>query len=149
MKTIYQGIIRLSQWRSRKVRVAACELLLLLPHCLKQTACGRNVLHDLNECARCGRCPLASLLDLKDRHGVRLHIARGGREAIAEARRPEIKAILSIACEKELAAGILAVWPKKVVAIPNTRPEGICKNTSVDVAQVEGAVQKLLGLAGL
>lgn len=148
MEYLYRTLIKFSNWRSRKVIVKPDELLLLFPHCMQNAQCGQNILNDNANCIRCGKCPFAALMDLRNTYGVRFLIARGGREAIAEAKKPEIKAILSVACEKELAAGILAVFPKKVRAICNTRPQGVCKNTMVDTDQIEQAVREILGLTG-
>ena len=60
-------------------------------------------------------------------------------------RDPSIKAVVAVACEKALADGIRAVIPKRVIAIPNERPNGPCKNTRVNTAVVRAAIQELLG----
>ena len=63
-------------------------------------------------------------------------------------RDPAIKAVVAVACEKELADGIRAVIPKRVIAIPNERPNGPCKNIRVNTAAVRAAIQELLGAPG-
>jgi hypothetical protein len=55
------------------------------------------------------------------------------------------RAILTMACERDLVSGILDVAAEiPVIAIPNRRPLGPCKNTEVDPAEVEDAVRRLV-----
>lgn len=139
-------IIRLNNWvtRRRRVRVAPENLLLLIPHCLQRSACPRNVAHDVNQCARCGQCAIAEILSLRDRLGVKCSLASGGRQAVTCAHDPSIRMIVAVACEKELVDGIVASFPKPVLAVPNLRPHGPCKDTRVDVAALEAALREVL-----
>ncbi len=130
--------------RLRKPHAPAANLLLLIPHCLQQVKCKHNVVKDIDLCERCGRCNIAELLELRDEFGIQCHLVGGGREAIARTKDPSVKVILAVACEKELADGIVATFPKCVVAVPNTRPEGPCKNTCVDIAAVRQALQEII-----
>ena len=129
--------------RGRRPRVRPGEILVLLPSCLQAAGCEQNVVGDLAQCKRCGRCKIGPLLDLCERRGVEVAIARGGRVATALARQPHIKAIVAVACEKELRGGIFACLPKAVLAIPNKRPNGPCNETDVDMGEVERALKWL------
>ena len=60
--------------------------------------------------------------------------------------RPEVKAVVAVACEKELVQGIRAAFPKPVVAVPNMTPEGSCRNTVVDPVAVVKAIESLTGV---
>jgi hypothetical protein len=138
---------RLIRWR--RVRVKGHELLLLAPHCLQFSGCPQNVNGDIEQCRRCGQCSVAGLLELRDRYGLAGNVAGGGRQALRYARQPGIRAVVAVACEAELAAGILAAFPRPVYAVVNTRPNGPCKDTGVDLAEVERAVRLLLDPASL
>ena len=55
-----------------------------------------------------------------------------------------VKIVVAVACEKELSDGILAAFPKPVVAVPNLQPEGPCKNTRVNIDAAIAAVKSLI-----
>ena len=129
--------------KGRRTRVRADEILLLLPSCLQWASCKRNVVGDLADCERCGRCKIGPLLDLAERHGVAVGLARGGRVAVKLTRQPHVRAVIAVACEKELRRGIFACLPKAVIALVNERPNGPCNETDVDVGEVERAVKWL------
>lgn len=146
---IRSALIRLNNAvvRLRAPRVAPGNLLLLFPHCLQNSRCERNVVHDVDACARCGRCRLADLLKLRDAYGLLCCLASGGRQALARVRKPDVKAVVAVACEKELIDGIRAAFPKPVLAVPNLRPHGPCKDTDTDLATIRTAVESLLANA--
>ena len=129
--------------KGRRTRVKAEELLVLLPSCLQAANCKQNVVGDLANCERCGRCKIGPLLDLCDRYGVEVAMARGGRVAVELARQKRIRAIVAVACEKELRSGIFACLPKSVIAVTNLRPNGPCNETDVDLDKVEQAIRWL------
>ncbi len=133
---------RITRWRA--VRVRPENLLLLAPHCLQMNDCERNVGRDIGRCGRCGRCDLSGLLSIRDEFGLRLSVAAGGRQALALVRQPDIRAVVAIACHKELLEGIRACFPKPVLAVPNLCPNGPCKETRVDLAAVREAIRCLL-----
>ena len=54
------------------------------------------------------------------------------------------KAIVAIACERDLTEGILDTSPISVLGILNIRPEGPCKNTRVDLNKVLNAIDFFL-----
>ena len=133
---------RLTRWR--RIRTEPCRLLLLAPHCLQNSSCGRNLTRvDGEGCARCGKCEVGALQELAERTGIKICVAGGGRQALAAIKAGPIDVIVAVACEKELMQGILAVFPKPVLAVCNTRPQGDCHDTRVAVAAVETAVRSL------
>jgi hypothetical protein len=141
-----RAFIRLNNWltRRRGVRVPAGSILLLLPHCLQFSQCAHNITFDLDQCKRCGQCNIAELLTLRDRYGIPCKLASGGREAVARVKDPDIRAVVAVACEKELVDGIRACFPKPILAVTNVRPNGPCKDTRVDVERVVGALRELI-----
>jgi uncharacterized protein len=143
---IRSAIIRLNNWvtRRRRVRVPPGHLLLLLPHCLQRSRCEQNVVHNVDQCRRCGQCDLAALLKLRDEFGLLCSLASGGRQALAYVRRADVKAVVAVACEKELLDGIRAAFPKPVLAVPNKTPHGPCHDTVVDLQGVREALGEML-----
>jgi hypothetical protein len=130
--------------RRRVCGVSAAQILLLLPRCLHRDSCPQNVVRSLDECRRCGQCSLAELSKLRADLGVVACVVGGGQQAIRHARRKDIKAVVAVACEKELTHGILAAFPKPVLAVPNSTPEGPCRNTLVEPQVVAEAIGSLL-----
>lgn len=102
------------------------RLLVLLPRCLKSEA----------------RTELTGRIG---GNNVKVVTAAGGeqaREAINEYR-PE--AILAVACERDLMSGIKDVADRiPVLAVPNRRPEGPCKNTELSLPELEEALEILM-----
>ena len=73
---------------------------------------------------------------------VRLHTAPGGTEARQIILDTSPGAIVAVACERDLIAGIQDVAPKiPVIGIPNTRPEGPCTDTTIDTDELTAAIE--------
>lgn len=120
------------------------NVLLLLPLCLQNHNCKELVKNDVRECRACGRCKMKEIKALVERSGIPVCVATGGRMAQQRARDPKVRVILAVACRRELAEGIRAVFPKKVYGVPNSWPNGPCKDTDVDVKALEAALSQLL-----
>ena len=129
--------------------VSGERLLLLLPHCLQNIDCPYRVTCEIRNCKHCGKCKISDLIDMCDRYGIKMSIATGGtlaRRVIVETRP---KAIVAVACERDLTSGIQDSYPIPVIGILNDRPYGPCRNTSVDLGKVEEAVAFFLGIRPL
>ena len=144
---LQRGLIRLNNRvvRWRRVRAEPRRVLLLLSHCLQSSACGRNLTREGGTgCARCGKCPINALLTVQDRTGVQFHVAGGGRQALARVKAADVDIVVAVACERELVEGITGAFPKPVLAICITRPQGDCHDTQTDIERVEAAVRTVL-----
>ena len=130
--------------RLRRTRCKPPELLVLFSRCLQRSACDRRLGENLAECRRCGQCAVTRFLDLAEKYGVQVFMATGGRQAAARAKSPGVKAIVAVACEKELRAGVFASLPKAVLARTIAWPCGPCKDTTVEMDAVEEAVRWFL-----
>jgi hypothetical protein len=130
--------------RLRRTRVRAEELLILIPRCLQCSDCENNILRNLAACKRCGKCKVKDLIEMAQKHGCRIAAAAGGELALARVKSPEVKAVVAVACEKELRVGAQAAFPKAVIGVINTRPKGPCFDTDVDLGEVEKAIEWLL-----
>jgi hypothetical protein len=68
--------------------------------------------------------------------------AGGGESARRRIAESRPSAVIGIACERDLVSGVRDVFPLiPVLAIPNVRPQGPCKETKVDIGKVEEAVK--------
>ncbi|GAB6157374.1 DUF116 domain-containing protein [Desulfotomaculum varum] len=121
------------------------QILLLAPHCLQESNCPHKVTHDINNCRRCGKCKVADLLMLRDKYGIRVGVATGGTLARKFVKEYRPRAIVAVACERDLASGIQDCSPIPVLGVLNDRPHGPCFNTSVNIAGVSRAVEFFLG----
>lgn len=130
-------------WRMGIV-CAPSDLLILLPHCLQTTRCHRRLTHGVDNCARCGGCVVGGLLELRDRHGVKLAVAVGGTIARRIVRRERPRLIVAVACERDLASGIQDTAPLPVYGMLNQRPHGPCVDTTVVLEELDALVVRLL-----
>jgi hypothetical protein len=98
-------------------------ILALLPRCLR-----KDVLKEIMRI--CEKFP-----------DVVYHVAPGGNIARKRVADTSPRAIVAIACERDLLSGIQEIAPKiPVIGIPNKRPEGPCKNTVVCLEEFESAL---------
>ena len=128
----------------RRVRVAPENLLLLVPRCLQKSGCAQTLGETIDDCNACGQCGVTDLLAIRDEFRIHCSLAAGGREALAFVRDPKIKAVVAVACEKELSQGILAVFPTPVLGVLNIQANGPCRNTQVNPDLVRTAVRSIL-----
>jgi uncharacterized protein len=109
--------------KSHAAEVRADTFLILLPRCLEKNA-RRQVVERAN-----GRA-------------VQIVTATGGEEARKAIKQYRPSLILAIACERDLISGIRDVAEKvPVLAVPNKRPEGPCKNTRVYLEDLDEALK--------
>ena len=87
---------------------------------------------------------MADLLNLRDQYGIRVGVATGGTLARKYVKEYRPKAIVAIACERDLASGIQDCSPIPVLGVLNDRPFGPCFNTSVSIHGVVRAIKFFL-----
>lgn len=124
------------------------RVLVLLPHCLQHSECTVKITYRVDNCKRCGKCPIKDLLELAERHRVDLAVATGGtiaRRLVVE-KRPQL--IVAVACERDLTSGIRDTTPLPVYGIFNRRPYGPCLNTQVDIGRIEKLLKHFKPTAG-
>jgi hypothetical protein len=129
---------------ARHYRTSPNKLLLLMPHCLQFHECQFRITGSTVHCKRCGKCPIKGLAELSERYGVGLAVATGGTLArrIIVDRRPQL--IIAVACERDLSSGIQDSYPLPVFGVLNSRPQGPCYDTLVDLEKVEEALKTFL-----
>lgn len=122
-------------------RVRPDKMLVILPHCLQQSKCGYRIRDGLGECRQCGSCNLGRIKQLAKDYGVQVALATGGtsaRKIILDAK-PEL--VIAVACERDLSSGIMDVRGLPVYGILNQRPNGPCKDTLVDLEELEDMIK--------
>lgn len=111
---------------AREWRVRANELLILIPRCLSRAA-------------------LDGVMDIARRYDVATFVATRGayaRQAIRE-RRP--RAVVAVACERDMVSGLHDVAGRlPVLGLTMQLPNGPCKDASLDLAKMEEFVRRYL-----
>jgi len=130
--------------QSQNNKFKNAEVVLLLPHCLQNSLCSVNITHDINNCKRCGKCDIKSMIEISERYGIKLIVVTGGTAARAQLSKIKPGAVIAVACERDLSSGIKDVDSIPVYGVLNMRPNGPCNNTRVDVAKIEEAIKKLV-----
>lgn len=120
------------------------KVLMLLPHCLQNTDCPHKITIDINNCKKCGKCPVGQLRDLCDHYHAVLRVATGGTLARKWILEENPSAVIAIACERDLASGIQDTGGHlPVLGVLNIRPNGPCVNTDVSLDQVNQALKTI------
>lgn len=129
----------------RHIKVPADRLLVVTPHCLQLASCPHKITRDpMANCQRCGGCDIGSLVKMAEEIGFHFFVVTGGTLARQTVKNIRPKAVLAIACERDLTSGIQDVYPLPAVGVLNIRPNGPCYNTHVDIEQVRQEIKNLL-----
>lgn len=131
--------------RIRNIKVEPSEILLLLPHCLQLSTCPYRITADIENCQKCHKCSISKFINLADRYGIKVKVVTGGTLARELIKHLRPRAIIAVACERDLSSGILEASPLPVLGISNERPHGPCYNTRVDLKMVEEGINFFMG----
>lgn len=123
-----------------KVKVPANRIMILTPHCIQLDTCVHKITRNVENCKQCGCCSVGSMLGLAHKYGCHFAVATGGTLARQMVKQARPKAIVAVACERDLTSGIQDVFPLPVLGVLNERPFGPCFNTRVDMKKLEAAV---------
>ena len=139
-------VVSLNNWRMRRrlFHMKPENLLLLLPRCIQCSDCPHNIVKDIGNCMRCGRCRIKDLVEMAEEFHIPAVVAGGGRVALAKVLDCWVHGVVAVACEMELKTGILSS-PKPVIAVVNLRPNGPCTDTDVDLAEVRHSIRRFIG----
>jgi len=133
--------------RSKAFRLLPAQILLLAPHCVQKSDCPHKITVNVDNCHRCGCCVVKELLELRDKYGIKMGMATGGTLARKLVQEYRPRAVVAIACERDLTSGIQDSNPIPVLGVTNKRPFGPCFNTWIEVPKVEEAVRFFLNTA--
>ena len=96
--------------------------------------------YNIDNCHRCGQCPVGYLLKMRDDYGFCLAIATGGTVARRIVVQTHPHCIIAVACERDLTSGIQDSYPVPVFGVLNKRPCGPCIDTIVSLSALENIV---------
>src|SRR5690349_19624358 len=110
-------------------RVGKGELLVLIPRCLSKEA-------------------LDGVLEIAGRYEVPVFVATGGQLAPSVIRERRPRAVVAVACERDMMTGLRDVAGKlPVLGLTMQLPNGPCRDAAIDLSQMEKWVQGLVGAA--
>lgn len=99
------------------------RIMILLPRCLTKET-------------------IQEIYKLKEEFPLEIFTVSGGELARKKVKEYNPSAIIGVACERDLVSGIRDVASRiPVIGIPNMRPNGPCKDTVVDMAELRKAVE--------
>lgn len=138
----YNNAITLKRLRHKILH--SQDILILLPHCLQEYDCPIKITANIDNCKRCGRCDIKTILDLKETYGIHVNVATGGTLARKYIKDQKPKVVIAVACERDLLSGIMDAFPLPVYGIFNKRIHGPCYNTSVATEEIKNILLTLL-----
>ena len=125
---------------SQKYNLKSEDILILIPHCVQKSSCKLKVTTDIKNCKQCGLCNIGDLVRLKENKNVNIFVATGGTLARKIILENKPKAVIAVACERDLTSGVQDVSKIPVLGVFNKRPNGPCVDTCIDVEEVENAI---------
>lgn len=120
------------------------KILLLLPHCIQHHECDVRLIHDPQNCKKCGKCRIKDIISIATRYEIIVAVATGGTLArkIVLSHRPAL--IIAVACERDLVSGIQDTYPLPVLGIFNERPNGPCFDTDISLDLIDNVLGMLI-----
>jgi hypothetical protein len=76
---------------------------------------------------------------------VVMAVLTGGSVVPSVVRHFDPRAVIGVACERELITGIYVVNDRPVLGVANQRPEGPCRGTKVTLEELRDAVEIFAG----
>ncbi|MGL5642139.1 MAG: DUF116 domain-containing protein [Paraclostridium sp.] len=130
---------------SNRYNIKSEDILILIPHCIQKSECKLKITTDVKNCKSCGLCNVADLLKLQDKYNVNVFIATGGTLARKKIKEFRPKAVVAVACERDLTSGVQDIKQIPVLGVFNKRPNGPCVDTKIDAEEVENAIKFFIG----
>ncbi|MFI3210804.1 MAG: DUF116 domain-containing protein [Peptostreptococcaceae bacterium] len=128
---------------SNKYNLDDKDILVLIPHCIQKSICKLKITTDIKVCKGCGMCDVSDLVKLNDK--VEVFIATGGTLARKKIIEKNPKAVIAVACERDLTSGIIDIKHIPVLGVLNKRPNGPCVDTSIEIDEINFAIDFLRG----
>ncbi|HZK18846.1 MAG TPA: DUF116 domain-containing protein, partial [Clostridia bacterium] len=130
--------------RGKHIKAEPSSLLVLIPHCLQNSKCPYKITMNIDNCRRCGKCAIKDILEMRDEYGFNLAIATGGTVARKWLTEFRPRAVVAVACERDLTSGIQDAGSVPVLGVTNQRPNGPCFNTHVDLVVLEEVINRFI-----
>ena len=130
---------------SNKYNFNSKDIMILIPHCVQKNSCKLKVTNKIENCAKCGLCNVSDLVKLKEKTGINIFIATGGTLARKIIIENKPKAVIAVACERDLTSGVQDDKQVPVLGVFNKRPNGPCVDTKIEIKEVENAIKFFIG----
>ncbi|WP_332841274.1 DUF116 domain-containing protein [Paraclostridium bifermentans] len=130
---------------SNRYKIKPEDILILIPHCIQKSECKLKITTNVRNCKSCGLCNVKDLIALQDKYNVDVFIATGGTLARKKIKETRPKAVVAVACERDLTAGVQDIRQVPVLGVFNKRPNGPCVDTKIDANEVENAIKFFIG----
>lgn len=120
------------------------DICLFLPHCLKSRNCQARSDEEGIHCERCGRCAMSTLVTAAESAGLRVFCAPGGTlvKALIQKYRP--KAVIGVACWKEILLAYELLWETGIFVQVFPLDRDGCFETSVDPQPILSFLSELV-----
>ncbi len=125
---------------SNKYKINSKDLMILIPHCIQNHSCKLKVTNNIDNCKKCGICKINDLLKLKEKYNTKIFVATGGTLARKIIVDNKPKAVIAVACERDLTSGVREVNKIPVLGVFNARPNGPCVDTDINIKEIEDAI---------
>ncbi|MEF9990909.1 MAG: DUF116 domain-containing protein [Romboutsia sp.] len=126
---------------SNKYNLKEEDILILIPHCVQKNSCKLKVTSEIENCKQCGLCNIGDLVRLKENTDVEIFVATGGTLARKIILDNKPKAVIAVACERDLTSGVQDISRIPVLGVFNKRPNGPCVDTNIDIQEVKEAIE--------
>ncbi len=122
--------------KDKFVKTDFSNRILLLPQCLRSRSCEAELTEYGYECSDCGKCRIPEIKKIAEDLGYKVFILPGGRivEKIIKTFKP--KAVLGVACLKELVLGSVACEKAGIPAQGVALLRDGCVETDVKLTEV-------------
>lgn len=119
------------------------NMLIILPHCLQNNLCKHRISGDnINNCQECGACDIGKILEICKAKSISAFVASGGTIARKIIKDIKPSFIIAVACENDLLSGIKYVKKIPTAMVLNSRPNGPCFNTHVDIEKLKNIINR-------
>jgi|GEM_PF-175761 len=108
------------------------DICLFLPHCLKKRDCPASTDEEGVHCEKCGRCVMATLTAAAEEAGLRVFCAPGGTLIKALIKKYRPKAVIGVACWKEILLAYELLWNTGIFVQVFPLEKDGCFETSVN-----------------
>lgn len=143
LKTVYISINNMFI-EKLNIKYNGNDVLILLPHCLQNSNCKERITGESLNCRLCGGCDLSDIIKLSQKYKTNIIVVTGGTAARTYIKKIRPKFIISVACERDLYSGIMDVKTIPIIGVLNSRPNGPCNFTKVDINEIENCLKKVI-----
>ena len=118
------------------------DVIIILPHCLRDVNCPAKLGRSGLECIKCGKCSIGLIKNISDKKNIDLYIVPGSSFIKNIIKQRKFKAVIGVACPVDLNLAM--------TSLHEFRPQGVylltdgCISTSVNAEEVINLINKTL-----